>query len=134
MQRARLIILRHPALLAALLFCTLLAKALVPAGYMPTIAGGTIVIELCSGTIPAKPVVSMPGMHHGQPDHGTPVKAEQPCAYAGLASPALASVDPGLLATALAFAFLLVLLQSVLAPPAPPARLRPPLRAPPTTA
>ncbi len=133
MQRTRALLRRHPAMLAALLFCTLLIRALVPAGYMPEVAGGTITLTLCSGTMPAEPTtVAMPGMHHGS-GHDGKTKAEQPCAFAGLTAPALGSADALLLLAALAFAFLLALAPQPLSLPAP-AHLRPPLRAPPLTA
>ena len=131
MQRTRALLRNHPALLAALLFCTLLIRSLVPAGYMPEVASGTITLTLCSGTMPAEPMtVAMPGMHHGDDHDGKP-KAEQPCAFAGLAAPALGSTDTLLLAAALAFAFLVAIAPRPLRI-AVPARLRPPLRAPPT--
>ena len=134
MQRARSIMVRHPALLAGLLFCVLLTRAIVPSGYMPSVAGGTITLVLCSGTGPVKAIaVSMPGMHHGG-ETESPAKPEQPCAFAAMAGPMLASADAVLLTAALAFVFLLALLPRALVLPTPPARLRPPLRAPPLPA
>jgi hypothetical protein len=133
MQRARSTMMRHPALLAALMFCALLARALVPVGYMPAASGGIMTLVLCPGaTLARPPAMNMSGMHHGEPDR--PVKAEQPCAFSAMAGPLLAPMGAALLVAALAFAFLIALLPVALVLPASPARLRPPLRAPPVPA
>jgi hypothetical protein len=127
----------------ATLICAaaLLLKLLVPAGYMIARDHGRITITICSGIAPrtmtlATPrAMTMPGMHGAMPDHGTPKdhgnKAEQPCAFAGLSALSLGATDPVLLAALIAFV-MAIGLAGVLPPmPAQPARLRPPLRAPP---
>ena len=133
-------LLLHRAIVAALIVCALAVRLLVPAGYMPAVVGGSLRLELCSGTAPAAPApVAMAGMHHapvagtehGPPKPDAPASAGQPCAFAGLAAAALGSADPLLLASALAFVVLLAVRGRALRLPAPPPRLRPPLRAPP---
>lgn len=142
MAAARLL-LRHPLLVALLLACALASRVAVPAGFMPVAGAGGTTLQPCPGTMPAP--IAMADMHHtgahqggvhqGGAHHGdrddAPAKAEQPCAFAGLALPALGSADPVLLAAALAFAFLLAVTGACLVPGGPTARLRPPLRAPP---
>ena len=125
------VLLRHPTLVAGLLFCALLLRMAVPAGYMPVVSGGWISLELCPGTMPASDSPSVAGMHHGSGKHDAPVKAEQPCVFAGLAAPALGAADPLLVLAALLFTFVLALHGGALRRPPPPARLRPPMRAPP---
>lgn len=122
-----------PGIAVAILALALAMKLLVPAGFMPTVADGRIVVSICSGTGPMAMVADMPGMAHDAPadmpkqDEG----AGAPCAYAGLMTPSLASVDPLMLAIALLAAKTLA--SRRIAPPLPPARprLRPPLRGPP---
>lgn len=133
MRAARSLLMRYPAIAAALLLSALLARVLVPAGFMPVASGGTVTLQPCPGTMPATPA-PMAGMHHGGAKHEAPAKAEQPCAFAGLAAPALGPADGVLLATAPAFVFLVAVLGSMPTPPVPPAHLRPPLRAPPLPA
>jgi hypothetical protein len=99
-------------LLALLLLAALLAKALVPAGWMPVFADGTVSLQLCGGWTPA------PAAHHEAQAHGqqathhstTPTDeggddahpgANQPCAFAAAALPwtpaeASASLPPPL--------------------------------------
>jgi hypothetical protein len=120
---------RHPSLAALILAATLLLRVLVPAGFMPVFEQGRVSLALCSGY---GPVVAKP-MHHG--GHHMPAQQTQsPCAFADLALPVLGGVDPLILAEALAFVAILALLLAVVATPRTPARLRPPLRAPPALA
>ena len=113
----RLFLLQHRALAGALFALALLVKLLVPAGYMPAASGG-IALQLCGGIVPAPAVkpapgaMQMPGMahhtaaeqknHDGHDDSPEHPGADMPCAFAGLALPSLAAVDPLLLAIALA--------------------------------
>lgn len=122
-------LLDNRALCGALLALALAMKLLVPGGFMPAVSGGTIVIRLCSGTGPM--AMAMPGLADDERGEGHPGKAEQPCAFGGLAAPALGAIDPVLLAVAIAF-----ILALALHPVAPriaglAVRLRPPLRGPP---
>ena len=124
-------VMQHRGLAAWLVVLALLMKVLVPSGYMLGTSGGSMTVELCSGYGAQEMVVAMPGMtdHSGKKQgHG---KAEQPCAFAGLAAPSLAGTDPILLAAAIAF-----VMARVFRSPAPgvasaPAYLRPPSHAPP---
>lgn len=133
MRSVRFLLTRFPLLAAALLLFGLLARVLIPAGFMPVASGGGVTLQPCPGTMPAAPA-PMAGMHHGGAKHDVPAKAEQPCAFAGLAVPALGSADRAMVAAVPAFVFLIAILASVAAPPVPPAYLRPPLRAPPLPA
>ena len=129
-------------------------KLLIPAGFMLSVVSGHVAITLCSGFAPvtkagtspmltampmqmamagpasdpgAMDMAAMPG-HDPAKDHG---KTEMPCAFSGLSTHALASVDPLLLGAAIAF-----VMGISLRPSPPRARsatlyLRPPLRGPP---
>lgn len=122
------------AWLVLLLACTLATRLIVPAGFMPAIANGTVGLTICSGIMPAAaPAHAMPGMHHaaGHERDGADGKASMPCAFAGLGMAAIGAVPPAMLAAALGYAFLLVLRAIVRLPLPPSPRLRPPLRAPP---
>jgi hypothetical protein len=87
---------RGTAALALLLFLSLLARALVPAGYM--VAAGTSgwpTLILCPGSA-AQPAAAAGHHHHIAGDHknehGT--SAESPCAFAALLAPALPPAPP----------------------------------------
>jgi hypothetical protein len=127
----RRLALSHRRLFALLFAVALLAKLLVPAGYMPTVTGKTFTVAMCNGTEPVTITVPMTGK--GDTKHSQQ-GADQPCAFAALGGQSLAAADPVLLATALVFAFILALF----AIPLPPLRrdyhLRPPLRGPPALA
>ncbi|KQN26856.1 hypothetical protein ASE86_05115 [Sphingomonas sp. Leaf33] len=126
----------RPGLACAIVALALAMKLLVPAGFMPTVSHGRIVVSICSGTGPMTMVVEMPGMAHHAPtdapkhDEG----ASAPCAYAGLMAPSLAATDPLLLAIALLVAMAMALRPVALPLVPAPARLRPPLRGPPRPA
>jgi hypothetical protein len=80
-------------LLLVLFACAMLARALVPTGWMPVATAQGLWIVPCSGTGPMIPQAAapmahaMPGMHHEDPDHGT-TGVDHPCAFAGV-TPAL---------------------------------------------
>ena len=124
-------LLRHRALAVWLVAMALAMRILVPSGYMIGSAHGAFAVQLCPGS--ASQAMAMPGgQHHsGDQDHGKP---DQPCAFAGLASPSLAGADVLLLAEAIAF-----VIRTGHQPRVEPARavsrphLRPPLRGPPQT-
>ena len=134
MNALRRQIRRHFALAWVLIAAALLVKALVPAGYMTVVSGGTISVQICSGVAGKTMEIAVPGMlaKHGGQDH--PGKAEMPCAFAGLAVPSLAAADAGLLVLAIAFILAVSWREpgATLAPRVP--HLRPPLRGPPATA
>jgi hypothetical protein len=89
-------------LLLVLFACAMLARALVPSGWMPVATAQGLRIVPCSGTGPmiARPspmAHAMPGMHHEDAGHGT-TAVDHPCAFAGVTpgvdSPALAIAPP----------------------------------------
>ena len=125
---------RHRAAAAWLVFAALLMKVVVPAGFMPVATGRSITMELCSGFGPEKVMAAMPGMgdHKGSPDHSG--KGDMPCGFGGHAPPAFSTVDPILLALAIAFIIAAAFLSAPLSRVALPTYLRPPLRGPPTAA
>ena len=132
MHLLRRLVLSNRRLAIVVLALALIMKLLMPGGFMPIVSDGQIVVSICSGTGPTKMVVTIPGLGQ-KPDEGGEHggKAEQPCAFAGLSTPSLATTDPILLAAAILF----VLARGVLAVPlqtlAAPPYLRPPLRGPP---
>jgi hypothetical protein len=127
----RLVLSRH-RLAIAILALALLMKLVVPAGFMPILSNGQIVVSLCSGTGPTKMVMIVPVLGH-KPDGGGEHsgKAEQPCAFAGLSMSLLAAADPILLAAAILFVLALGMRPLLLLTATAPPYLRPPLRGPP---
>ena len=123
--------LRHRALAGWIVAAALLMKLLVPAGYMPTLSGNSVIIQICSGYGPMTMAMPIPGKEDssGQGDHQG--KAEMPCAFSGLSAPSLAAADPQLLALAILFVIVMGARFIVPLPAASPAHLRPPLRGPP---
>lgn len=121
----------HSALAALVLLAALAVRVAVPAGFMPVAQGGSVTVQICSGTGPmtmAMPAPSKSGDPHQQS------KADMPCAFAGAALSFLSAADPILLAGAIAF---VLALAPHAAPPlvvAQTAYLRPPLRGPPLPA
>ena len=69
---------------AALIALALLAKLLVPAGFMPSVEAGRITVELCSGYGVQKVEMALPGVADRQPMQGEHGKAESPCTFAGV--------------------------------------------------
>jgi hypothetical protein len=137
----------------AVLFCAaaLLLKLLVPTGYMIGQVDGHAAIILCPGS---EPVPAMAPMAHSGAmamDHGTMIHdrmmrdggshgsghsdedhgRESPCAFAGLAAPALAATDPIQLALLIAFVMAVGLVMPAAPRAAATPHLRPPLRGPP---
>lgn len=126
--------LRHRPALAALLIAAALAlRVLVPAGFMPVLDQGRIIVSICSGSGPMTMAIAMPGMA-GHDDAAPDALAGKACAFADLALPALGGADPVLLAAAIAFVLALGLARVAPPPATAPLRLRPPLRGPPRPA
>ncbi len=122
-------------MVALLLAGVLALRMLVPAGYMIAATPGGWAVTLCSGMAPAgHAMAAMPGMaaHHAgerPPEHD---RAEMPCAFAGLAAPALAGgADPVLMLAAIAFVMAIARAIARRRPIPPAPFLRPPLRGPP---
>ena len=141
----RRLILCHRALAVLICVVALAVKLLVPAGYMIGDAGGRTVMILCPGAaMPAAVTAATATATATAMDHGAMAThaagedagkahgmAEPPCAFAGLAAPALAAADPLLLAIAIAYGLAVALRPVRVAPRAAAPHLRPPLRGPP---
>jgi hypothetical protein len=118
-QLLRSVLLKHPVLALLIGLAALALRLAVPAGFMPALDHGQVVLAPCPGAGPAA--------HH---DEGG-AQVESSCAFADLSLPAMGGPGAFELAAALLFfAFTLLFLRS--APPRGAAlRLRPPLRGPP---
>jgi hypothetical protein len=116
-------------LLWLLLAAALFARAFLPQGYMPERTGaGTIAVVLCSSG----------GVHHiplgnGAGQDEEPRRAQPPCAFAGLAAPALPPPALSQVPSPAAAAFAYLALAPAFAPAATP-RHHPPARGPPLAA
>lgn len=131
MHLLRRLALNNRDFACALFALAMMMKVLVPAGFMPTVSDGTIVVSVCSGTGPMMMVMTIPGLKNGKSDTSQHGKVEQPCAFAGLSAPSLAAADPILLALAILFVMTLALRPIVSRTATTPHYLRPPLRGPP---
>ncbi|WP_157073722.1 hypothetical protein [Sphingomonas soli] len=130
MASLRTIARTHRNLAALIVVAALLLRILVPAGFMPVVRDGRMVMSICSGMGPTKIVVEIPGLKHQPEDR----QAQSPCAFADLSLPSLAGADPIQLAVLVAFVLALGLTFSPYLPPRAILRLRPPLRGPPVLA
>ena len=135
MHGVRAILYRHRALALWLVVFALLAKALIPAGYMVGQSSTrTFDIIVCSdptgGTISQKLVI--PFEKKSGHEDGSPAKGD--CAFTALAHGAAPATNPALLIAAIAF----ILALGFTSVPAPRLRrtpfIRPPLRGPPANA
>ncbi len=128
-------LMKHRAAALVVVACALLARLLVPAGFMPMVEHGTISIVICTGYGPQTVQMDMPGMEMPgaghKPGGGHHDKTESPCPFAGLSAPALSGADPILLAAAVRFVMLRVARRPVQPRVTANYRLRPPLRGPP---
>ena len=132
MHRLRNLVLANRPFACAVLALALMMKLVMPAGYMPTVSSGQIIVSICSGTGPMTMVMTIPGLEHGKSEgDGHQGKTEQPCAFSGLNAPSLAAADPVLLAAAILFVLALGMRPLVLPASTAPPYLRPPLRGPP---
>lgn len=127
MQLLRALIVRHRDAAALLLAAALLARMLVPAGFMPAVNDGRMVIEICNNLGPSTIVIDVPGLEHKK-------TVQQGCAFADLSLPSLAGADPIQLTALIAFVIALGVAFAVALPPRTTVRLRPPLRGPPAQA
>ena len=132
MHRLRNLVRANRPFACAVLVLALMMKVVMPAGYMPTVSSGQIVVSICSGTGPMTMVMTIPGLDHEKSEgDGHRGKTEQPCAFSGLTAPSLAAADPVLLAAAILFVLALGMRPLVLPVSTAPPYLRPPLRGPP---
>jgi hypothetical protein len=122
----RALLRQHPRIAATIFAAALLLRLLVPAGFMPSLAGGQLTVSICTGYGAQQVQLAVPAREHGS--------VASPCAFADLSLPLLAGADPIQLAAALAFVLALALLLAFALPARRLAHLRPPLRGPPTLA
>ena len=122
-------------------------RLLIPTGYMLVASpAGLPTFAMCSGYGAVLPAAAAHEAGHGAHDghattgggehHGQQhdAKEQPPCAFAGVATAALAATDPLLLAIALFFILAAGFRLPVRAPVTASPFLRPPLRGPPATA
>jgi Protein of unknown function (DUF2946) len=114
-----------------LIAVALLMKFVVPAGYMPVVSDGSIMIELCSGVGPEKMTMVMPATDHQHGRTGHDGKDDMPCGFAGHAPASMAAVDPILLVIAITIIIATRFRLPVSWPIRRTSFLRPPLRGPP---
>ena len=131
MPAIRLLLARHARLAALLLALALCVRALVPTGYMIEGQGGAITVALCDASSQTARAITIDVGAHKQAGD---VAKDSPCAFSSLAHAATAGADAPLLALALAFILALGFAPSAFPALTRPARLRPPLRAPPQAA
>ena len=130
----RTFVARHRWLAFWLVVTALMVKLVVPAGFMPAFANGTMTVQLCTGMGVQTIQMEIPGTAGDSDNHDHQKKADMPCAFAGLSTPTLAAIDPLLLAVAIAF--IIATIFRIVSRPvlARRAYLRPPLRGPPAIA
>lgn len=122
---------RHRALVALTLTLALLAKMLIPGGYMPMVEHNAIRIMVCPGTQDASLTATMPGMTHHDGKHGHTAGHDMPCGFSGLTLTATSAADPVVLALAVAFAMMLAAWRIAPILVQRSSSLRPPPRGPP---
>lgn len=131
----RLFLRTHYRLAMLLVILALLAKAVVPMGYMVGQSGKTFTVMVCadgSGEMQSR-AITVP-MQPGSHDKQDAPRSGKACAYSATSMAALGGADAPLLAIALLFILALGF------SPAPPLQLaqsmhlRPPLRGPPALA
>ncbi|MES2058270.1 MAG: hypothetical protein V4564_20205 [Pseudomonadota bacterium] len=82
------------SLILALFACAMLVRALVPAGWMPTVgANGGIVISMCTGMGAVEMVLAPDGTLHEKAPAKHDGTTDHPCTFAGLGQ-AFAAADP----------------------------------------
>lgn len=120
----------HPYVAALLVASALLLRIAVPAGFMPMIDNGHIVVRVCDGMVGSTMVIAIPGLEHKSDGP----KTESRCAFADLSLPSLGGADPIQMAALFAFILALGFAMPIRSPNTPALRLRPPLRGPPAFA
>lgn len=130
MTGLRQIIRTYPARAMLALIVVLAARLIVPAGFMPAVSGGQIVIAICSGHDGA-PVLATIDTGKRVPGGHDPTHVDAPCPYAALTAGWLPVVDPIQLGEAIAVILASGFMLPVALPTRYAARLRPPLRGPP---
>ncbi|WP_242146400.1 DUF2946 family protein [Sphingomonas sp. BAUL-RG-20F-R05-02] len=100
----RLALHQQRTLALVLVVVALLARMLIPTGYMPVVQGSSFVMVLCPGQ-GAMPMAhaTMPGMDHAGDHHDPKPMADGICGFAGVAMAATSVTDPIVLALAILF-------------------------------
>ncbi len=124
----RRLILTHPRFAAALVACVLAMKLLAPAGFMPVIAPGQIMVVMCTGMGQQRVAIDIPGLPAQQDDAQ---KSDRPCIFAGFGSAMLGGADPVQLAQALLFILALGVAGVAVSRIGHARHLWPPMRGPP---
>lgn len=127
MRSIRAVVHANRKLAALLLAAALLLRILVPAGFMPLIDHGRMIVGVCNGMGVSKMVIEIPGLEHKSQGND----AQKSCAFSDLSLPSLAGADPLVIAALIVFILALGLTFAVQQPPVGAVRLRPPLRGPP---
>ncbi|OCC22509.1 hypothetical protein MB02_16345 [Croceicoccus estronivorus] len=136
MHNLRALIRKHRHLAMALLVLAFCIKAVMPAGFMVSSTGDTVLtVTICSESSSGLKQMQLviAGKSHGG-DHTDSAKKEGHCAFSGLAKVAVSGADAILLALALAFILVLGLAPTKSLPLRQFGYLRPPLRGPPAAA
>ena len=131
MTRIRAFLHRHSHLAFGILLMALAIRALVPQGYM--VASGPLIlnVSVCADSLGHTTTqIAIPVKDDGS-SHDTSGAGDGHCAFTSLSMGSLAAADPVLLLAALAFILALGATAIALPVSSSPARLRPPLRAPP---
>ncbi len=131
MHQMRRLVLANRPIACMVIALALLMKILVPAGFMPTISDGQVVVSMCSGMGPKTMVITIPGVEQKSDIGSHQGTMEKPCAFVGLSASSLSAAGPLLLATAILFVLTQGTRPQVRPAAAAPPYLRPPLRAPP---
>ncbi|HEX8481936.1 MAG TPA: hypothetical protein VF650_08550 [Allosphingosinicella sp.] len=126
MRLLRSALLKHPLLAVTIGLAALMLRLAVPAGFMPALDHGRLVLTVCSGYGAAQ-------ARHAMPSPDKP-KADGGCAFADLALPLIGGADPVQAAAALFFMIAAALFAGAALAPCAALRLRPPLRGPPLPA
>lgn len=135
MSTLRALIRDYCILALLLLGCALMAKAIIPQGYMVGGAQKQVSIQLCLDGITHKSIsVAIPTKGDGEHNKGGSKPANEHCAFSSLSMNALGGADAPLIAIALLF-----ILAAGFAPlyrvlEGRTGQIRPPLRGPPLTA
>jgi hypothetical protein len=127
--RLRAILKHHTWLLALVVLAALAVRSLIPAGYMVDAGPDRLAVSICTAHGPSTMLIEVPSSK-GTADPSE--DAAKRCAFADLALPGLPAVPPLELLAALAFILALWLAQAAPLRLSQAARLRPPLRGPPS--
>lgn len=137
MHCLRALILEHRHMAMALLVLALCMKAIMPAGFMLSPSGSTVLtVKICADSTNSLKSMRLilPGKEGNGGGHSDTAKKEGHCAYSGLAKVAVGGADAILLAIAFAFILMLGFAPTQRPPFRQLSYLRPPLRGPPAAA